>query len=538
MADVAVTDGRIAAVGHRLGQARQLHDAKGMALCPGIIDAHTHYDAQLTWDPTASPSVALGVTTIIVGNCGFGIAPCAPSTRELMMENLAVVEGMDLAVLRAGTDWRFESFSGYLGQLRQSGVVPNVAVFAGHTPIRLAVMGEDAAKRAASTAEIEAMAALLREAMDAGAIGYATSVSANHTGFKGLPVPSRLADQQEHEALFRVMRDAGRGIVGTVGQQQNAAGFERIAEISGRPVVFNAAFYSDAYPNKAADYLDGCLQARQRGHEIFALVSNLPFAVDFRLDNAFPLYSNPGWDMVRSLSGAALREGLAGREFRRAFGQALERPTSNMIFQGDWRQIEISLPATEANRTLEGLTIAELAARTGVDPLDCFFDLAIAEDLATGFTSYSVNANEDRVEPLLGHPAGLISASDAGAHIDFMCNAHFGLHLLGYWVRERKTFGLSEAVRLLTSVPADIFRIKDRGRIVPGAHADLLLFDPDRVGASGKQRVADLPAGGSRVVREPVGVYGVWVNGHQVFDGAAYLPHAFPPGMVLDSFAD
>lgn len=536
-ADVAVKDGRISGIGKDLGAAEEIRDASGLALCPGIIDAHTHYDAQLTWDATASPSVALGVTTVVAGNCGFGIAPCPAAMRPLMLENLAVVEGIELSVLQAGMKWEFESFAEYLDQLRRSGVVPNVAVFVGHTPIRVSVMGEDAARRPATDAEIEAMATLLRESMAAGAIGYATSISANHTGFKGLPVPSRLAEPKEHEALLRVMSEFDHGIVGTVGQQQGPADFERMSELSGRrPLVFNAALYSEAHPHKAQAYVDGCHAAHARGHELYALVSDLPLAQDFRLENAFPLYANPGWAMVRHLSGADLRRGLADPAFRKAFGEALKAPTSNMIFQGDWREIEVTLPATETHRHLQGMNIAELAAREGKDPLDYFFDLGIAEDLKTVFTSYSVNGNEDGVQPLITHPGGLVSASDAGAHVEFMCNAHFGLYLMGHWVRDRKALSLTEAVRLLTSLPADVFRIEGRGRIEEGAHADLLLFDPETIGAGPKKYVSDLPAGGSRMVRDPIGVAGVWVNGRLVFDGAGYVHHARPPGMVLDRF--
>ncbi|MSQ70305.1 MAG: hypothetical protein EXR27_03300 [Betaproteobacteria bacterium] len=537
-ADVAVKSGRIAAVGPRLaGSSAQSIDAAGLALAPGIIDTHTHYDAQITWDRLASPSPALGVTTVVMGNCGFGIAPCAPAHRELMMENLAVVEGMDLNVLRKGMRWEFESFAGYLAQIERNGCYPNVAVFAGHTPIRLAVMGEDAATRAATDAEIAAMQALVGEAMAAGAIGFATSMSRNHSGARGLPVPSRLADEREMAALGEALRQSGRGVWGTVGQQQTNSDFARIAKATGRPVVFNAALYMSTHAGKALEYLDGGSTARAEGLEVVPLVSDLPLALEFTLDNAFPFYSNPAWDPLRNVSREALKQGFADPAFRRRFVAALEQPTPNMPFQGDWRELELSRPGSARYAEFDGMRLDAIAARMGCAPVDALFDIALAEDLATLFTSYSTNGDEDEVAKLLRHDAGLVSASDAGAHIDFMCNAGFGLHLLGHWVRTRHIYDLGEAVRRLTSVPADLFRIPGRGRIAPGAHADLMLFDPDTVAVAPKRRAADLPGGGTRVICDPVGLAGVWVNGVQVFDGNNYVEHASAPGRVLREFA-
>ncbi len=536
--DVAIRNGRIAALGpHLPGRSAQSIDAAGLALAPGIIDAHTHYDAQITWDRLASPSPALGVTTVVMGNCGFGIAPCALRHRQLMMENLAVVEGMDLEALRCGIRWEFESFPEYLGQLERSGCYPNVAVFAGHTPIRLAVMGEEASQRAATESEIAAMQQLLREAMDAGAIGFATSMSGNHTGARGLPVPSRFADAREMAGLAEALRQSGRGVFGTVGQQQSSADFARIAKATGRPVVFNAALYMDTHPTKALDYLAGGSAAKAEGLEVVSLVSDLPLALEFTLDNAFPLYSNPAWEPLRTVSREALKRGLAQPGFRHAFVAALAKPTSNMAFQGNWSEIELSRPGTARYAEFDGMRLDAIGARLGRAPVDALFDIALDEDLATLFTSHSINSNEEEVAKLLRHDAGLISASDAGAHIDFMCNAGFGLHLLGHWVRDRNLFDLGEAVRRLTSLPADLFRIPDRGRIVPGAHADLMLFDPHTVAVAPKRRAADLPGGGKRVICDPVGLKGVWVNGVQVFDGEHYVEHDEAPGRVLRRFA-
>jgi N-acyl-D-amino-acid deacylase len=538
VADIAVRDGRIVALAPGIAaHAAQVRDANGLALAPGFVDLHTHYDAQITWDPTLSPSPALGVTTVVIGNCGFGIAPCGRDSRDLVMENLAVVEGMDLEVLKAGMVWQFHTFGDYLAQLERGGVYPNVAVLVGHTPVRLAVMGPDAARRTATDEEVARMRALVVQAMESGAVGFATSVSRNHTGFSGLPVPSRLAGPGEMQALADALRETGKGVFGTVGQQQTPDDLASIARFTGRPVLFNAAFYMDSAPGKALEYLDGCVKAKREGLNVHALVSALPIAMEFTLENAMPLFSNPAWDSVRGCSPTELRRVLAGRRFRTEFIRAFDQPSPNMAFQGDWALMELSRPASEKYRRFDGTSIAVIASDLGKDPVDVFFDIALEEDLATLYTSNTINANEDRVEPLLLHDGGIISASDAGAHIDFMCNAGYGLHVLGHWVRERGAMPLQEAVRRLTAVPAAAIGLRDRGRLLPGYRADLLLFDPATVRSGPKRRANDLPGGGTRVMVDPVGVRGVWVNGVEVFDGSEYTALPRGPGHVLRHFS-
>ncbi len=238
--DLAVQDGRIAAIGKDLGSARETVDADGLALMPGIIDTHTHYDAQITWDPMASPSPALGVTTVIMGNCGFTIAPCRPADRDLVMRNLTHVEGMSLAALREGIRWDFQSFPEYLDYLERRGVGPNVACFVGHSSVRTFVLGEAAPKRPATAAEIEAMRAIVVEAMKAGACGFSTTTSFQHNGENGIPMPSRLADDAEMQALCGSLREVGRGVLmmtkaaSTPGALDRGAGGARRAALRGR----------------------------------------------------------------------------------------------------------------------------------------------------------------------------------------------------------------------------------------------------------------------------------------------------------------
>src|SRR6185436_10158382 len=263
--DLGISGGKIAAIGPKLGAARETVKADGLALMPGIIDGHTHYDAQITWDPFVAPSPALGVTTAVLGNCGFTIAPCKPKDRDLTIRHLTHVEGMSLDALRAGIRWGFESCPQYLDMLARQGVGPNVACYAGHSAIRTFVMGEDATERAATDDEIAAMAKIVREAMAAGAVGFASSTAEAHNGEGGTPMPSRLADDKELRALVRAMADSGRGLyMLTKGSKTSIPYLEEIAAESGRPVLIAAVFHSNTNPTAAFTTLGQINAARSR----------------------------------------------------------------------------------------------------------------------------------------------------------------------------------------------------------------------------------------------------------------------------------
>ena len=537
-ADIAVKDGRIAEIGRISAPARETVDADGLVLAPGFIDTHTHYDAQITWDPYATPSLGLGATTVVMGNCGFGIAPCRAGDRDTAARNLAVVEGMDIETLRAGIRWEFETFPEYLDALRRSGLFVNVAAFVGHSPVRLTVMGEDSSKRAATDEEIGRMREIIRAAVMAGAVGFSSSYSDNHEGYGGVPMPSRLADEDELSALVGVLGEVGRGVymMTTGGRYEDPTPLmERLARESGRPMILSALFQIDSQPGRTWRYLDRSSELRPEGVEMYGQVSNLPVSMDFSLEYAYPFYSMSAWDEIRGADRARLKAAFADTGFRKRFRDCAAKPELQMIFQGDWKRIEI-VGATPANAGLEGRTIAEIAAQSGRDPVDVLFDIGLDEDLATTFVANLVNVDEDEVSGYLTHENSLISLSDAGAHLTFMCNAGYGLDLLGRWVRDRGRMDLIEAVRCLTSKPADAYRIADRGRILPGAHADLILFDPARVGVTKKRRVADLPKGGSRLTCDAVGLAGVWVNGAHVFDGENYMAGTARPGRVIDRY--
>jgi N-acyl-D-amino-acid deacylase len=538
-ADVAVRDGRIAAVGRVGSAARETVEAAGLALMPGIVDLHTHYDAQITWDPTLSPSPSLGVTTAILGNCGFGIAPCPRHLRETMLQNLSVVEGMDLGALAAGTRWDFESFPDYLALLRRVKPAINVGVFAQHSTIRTAVMGGDASTRPEPTGdELARMRAMIREALDAGAIGFASSFSPNHSGFAGLPMPSTIAGDAELRALVGALGETGRGVfMMATGPRATPEFMESLAATTGRPVFISTVLtmYSEAEPERGLTYYERCATALARGHEVYIQTTCQPLSFDFTLRDPYLLLSHDAFDRVKTARPDELAAIYADPSFRQRFRENLARPQAGILFYGNWVTIEVA--DAPAQRAAEGRSVAVLAQEAGKDPLDFFFDFALASGLDAHFVGKLFQNHDAGVAPLLRHPAGVISLSDAGAHLIYMCDAGFGLYFLQHWVRETGTFALEEGVRRLTSHPAALYRIPERGRIAPGMWADLLLFDPRTIALSGLERIADLPGGGSRMTRRPQGVAGVWVNGAKVYDGGRGMVAAAGPGQVLTRFA-
>jgi N-acyl-D-amino-acid deacylase len=540
LSDVAVSNGRIAHIGSTSEAAHETIDAKGLALMPGIVDLHTHYDAQVTWDRTMSPSPALGVTTAVIGNCGFGIAPCPAPLRETMLKNLSVVEGMDLNALLTGVNWEFESFGQYMDQLRRIGPYINTAVFAGHSVIRTAVMGADGSSKVEPSPEqMQTMQSMVRDAMDHGAIGFASSFSPNHSGYGGIPMPSTIASEAELRALTAVLGEKKKGVfMMATGTRGSPDIMESIAEDTGRPAYISTVLtmYNEGNPSLGASYYERCAQALERGHELYILTSCQPLSFDFSLTDPYVLLSHSAFDVVKSATADSLPGVYCSVEFRDAFRKNLKHPKEGILFLGNWRHIEVGQTMRPENQRLEGQNIQALADQQGLDPVDVFFDLALSEDLGTHFVGKFFNNNDEGVAPSLKHPASVITLSDAGAHLSYMCDAGFGLYFLSHWVRDTGHFTLSEGIRKITSEPADRFRIPERGRLQVGLPADMLLFDPATVGISKPLPRQDLPGGGSRMIRTATGVYGVWVNGVKVHDGHNYVDHSQGPGQVLDHF--
>ncbi|MBV8192619.1 MAG: amidohydrolase family protein, partial [Alphaproteobacteria bacterium] len=531
-ADLAIEDGRIAAIGEIKGGAARTIDAGGLTLAPGIVDVHTHYDAQVTWDATLSPSPSLGVTTAVMGNCGFGIVPAPPAARDLVIRNLSIVEGMDLDALRQGITWDFESFSEYMAMLRRRGAYANLAVLAGHSTIRTAVMGEDASQRKEATPEeLANMKAMVADAMANGAIGLGASYSLNHSGYGGLPMPSTIAPMSELDALVGAMGPRGRGVVEIASGAKTPQELEPLAAKHGRPLFqgTGVAMYNDQAPERAIRMFEECAAAIRRGAGLYIQIPCQPLSFDFTMANAYPFYSHSAFDPIKAFAPEQLKPVFRDPSWRAKFREDLKSPRPGMIFQGNWDRVMVAVAQKAANAKYVNRYAAEIAASEHRDPLDVVLDLSLDENLETAFLGRFLNFGDEGVAPLLKHEAGVVALSDAGAHLIYMCDAGFGLHFLAHWVRERGDFDIVEGIRRLTSHPADLYGIPNRGRIALGAQADLLLFDPATVGVTPAERVADLPGGGRRTIRRPKGVHGVFVNGVRVFDGQDYVRLATGP---------
>jgi N-acyl-D-amino-acid deacylase len=538
-ADVAVKDGRIVAIGSVSDKGNETVDADGLVLSPGIVDVHTHYDAQVTWDATLSPSPSLGVTTAVIGNCGFGIVPAPPAVRDLVIRNLSVVEGMDLDALRTGIKWDFESFSEYMGMLRRRGAYANMAVLAGHSTIRTAVMGEDASQRKDATAEeLARMKAMVADAMAHGAIGLGASYSLNHSGYGGVPMPSTIAPMSELDALVGAMGPRGRGVVEIASGVKTPQELEPMAAKYGRPFFqgTGVAMYNEQEPNRSIKMFEDCAAAIRRGVGLYIQIPCQPLSFDFTMANAYPFYSHSAFDPIKAYSPEQLKVVFRDHSWRAKFRENARNPIPGMIFQGNWDRVMVAVAQKPANAKYVNRYAAEIAKTEHRDPLDVMLDLALDENLETAFLGRFLNVGDEGVARLLKHEAGVVALSDAGAHLIYMCDAGFGLHFLAHWVRERGDFTIQEGIRRLTSHPADLYGILDRGRLAVGAQADMLLFDPATVGVSPAERVADLPGGGRRTIRRPTGVHGVFCNGVKTFDGKDYVKHAKGPGHVLDRF--
>jgi len=536
--DLAVTGDRIAAVGRVAEHGAREVDGAGLALAPGFIDVHTHYDCQLFWDPQASPSPWHGVTTVVMGNCGFTIAPCREADRETLMQLLLFVEGMPIETLRAGIAWAWEDFAGYLGALERQGVGPNVAAFIGHSAVRYRVMGRAAVERAATPEECAAMAALVREGMAAGAIGWSTSLSPTHFFGDGTPAPSRLADEAELLALARALADLERGVIEiaprtTIGPPADKAeeqrSFAGLARASGKVVSWAPLLDNPFAPGSAQQIIAEAAELQARGVQVVPQVGCRPLEVRFDFtEPAFYLEQNPFWRPIMAKSRDERRRLFADAEFRAELGRQTGFVAA--LAQG-WDRLVLRLAASEGVRRWQDRSVAEIAAAEGRAPLDVFCDLVLEDDLATQWGVVLMNHDERAVAELIRHPAGLLALSDAGAHVDTLCDQGFTTYLLGHWVRELRALALEEAVRLVTAVPAERYGLHGRGRLASGYAADLVLFDPARVAMRPTEMVYDLPRGQRRLLQRAEGIVDVLVNGTPVVaDGA---PSGRRPGRVL-----
>ena len=522
-ADVAIADGVIAEIGPDLHGEREL-DASGCAVAPGFIDIHTHYDAQVFWDPALRPSSYHGVTTVVAGNCGFAIAPTRPEHHDAIVHTLENVEDMNPATLAAGVVWDFETFPEYLESVRRRGTILNFTAYIGHSALRLYVMGDAAYERTATADEIERMSTLVGEALAAGAAGFSTSFSYAHRGVDGKPVPSRFAAKDEVEALFLAVGEAGKGMVLiTPGEQCSYADVYEWQPRVRRPFTY------PLFASPGGRHLEPvALHERglASGADVWPQVTPRPLTMQFTMADAYSLNTGTVFGELLKVGPAVRLAAYRDPAWRALAAEDLEQSP----MKPRWETFEVS--ESERFPELQGRRVSDLARERGCSPLDLMCELAVAEDLATRFRAYIANDDVEAVGRLLTHEHVALGLSDAGAHVDQLCDAPLPTDLLGTWVRERELMPLERAVRKLTGEPADIFRFVRRGYLRAGYSADVCVFDPQTVGPGPMRRVRDFPADGERLTaEEPSGVRHVLVNGTPIRrDGEQLDSHDNRPG--------
>ena len=523
-AEVAVANGKIIEIGKIAGPAKRTIDAADCVVAPGFIDPHTHYDAQICWDRAVTPSPWHGVTSVVMGNCGVGIAPCRPESREVAMRDLVNVEAIPFEVLDRGITWDWETFPQFMDFAARSRPAVNLGFLAPLTPFRHYVMNDAALERAATGEETSRISALLATAMDAGAFGFSSTVLNQHMGYGGRPLGCRNASREEYVAYANVLKDKHKGAIEVALTRQIAVLEDPEYELlevllaeSARPVTFIAMFDRDDIPEAVRDTLAKVAPLIARGAR--PQTSPLPLTREVNMRNPFSFAPFPSWRRVfEDQSKAAQRAVYQDRAFRDHFREDLKRP----LTFGNWARVRVHEAHAAALKQFEGSTISEIAAALGKDPVDTFLDLTLEDDLAIEFTLSTFNHRVDRMKEILSNRDILIGLGDGGAHVDMLCDSGYPTYLLGTWVREHQALSLEEGVRRLTSDPADFYGIQDRGRLQTGLAADITIFDPHTVGSANRgERRYDLPGGAKRMVMPSRGILHTIVNGECVYEHGA-----------------
>jgi N-acyl-D-amino-acid deacylase len=532
-ADVAIKDGAIVEIGKIRGTATATIDADGLIVAPGIIDLHTHYDAQPFWDKLCTSSIWHGVTTVLTGNCGLTLAPLKPEHREAMLATFCCVEDLPIRSLATVLRWSWETFGEYLEAIDQ-GLGLNMMPLVGHNPLRLGAMGQAAWERAATADEIATMRRLLRASLEAGAWGWSTTVSPTHAGPKGEPVPTRLAANDERVALGRTLGDFNRGVIEILPpsvatpDEADRQHLREVALTSGRPVFFLV------FDAEMRSYVEG---AARDGAQLYALLRAIPFNPKFTLKKTTFFSNLDVWDTVMTLRLEDRIRVLANPEKRAELREAaLRRQRRRPGVPGrfiNWSGIVVSRVAMDKNRSLEGQGLAVLAEAQGKHVADVMLDLALEEKLETEFQLLTRSPAEDvALAEFVKTGHALPSQSDAGAHLNTnFCTAGESSYVLGEWVRERQLLDLEDAIRRYTFQPAHIMGLHDRGLVREGLAADLMVFDLARIGVKEDEISFDGPNGAPRRVQGADGVEYVIVGGQVVLDHGKHTGAL--PGRVL-----
>ena len=517
LGDLGIKNGKVVAMGSAPSEAVRTIDATGKIVSPGFVDIHTHYDAQVMWDPMVSCSPWHGVTTIVMGNCGFSVAPTRPEHRDLIMRTLENVEGMSVEALRAGLgDWGFETFPEYLDALQNNGCAVNMAAMIGHTALRMYVMGEDATEREATAEEIATQRRLVTEALEAGALGFATSRANTHVGYGGRPVPSRMATPEEIIEIAQALGDVGGVMQATQGRGLSHDEFARVAETTGANVSWTALLASAVGPGSHLKDVEEAHALAARGLPVYPQVAVQPVQFDMSWKAPFIYEGMRLFQPVAQSDFEGRKAYYADQDWRALF----KEKAGNGGKIGDrWARTEIS--SYPLDPSMEGRNVQQMADEMGQDPVDLMLDMALDANLDMRIVQDVLNHDRDEIDELLHDATTVIGLSDAGAHASQLCDAKYSTEFLSTFVRDRQSFDLETAVHMLSQRPAQVFGIEDRGFLAEDGFADVVIFDAHEVGHNGKRRVFDLPSGADRLISDAVGISAVIVNGTVIREDGA-----------------
>lgn len=541
-ADVAVDDGRITAIGRFTGKSQQTIDADGHVVCPGFVDGHTHMDAQVFWDPIGSCSCYHGVTSVVMGNCGFTLAPCKQEDADLVFRNLERAEDLSRDAMLQGIDWTWETFPEFLDALDKLPKGINYTGYIGHSALRTYVMGEKAFTEEATDDEITAMQNIVRQAMHAGAIGFSTSRTRNHETADNRPVASRLANWQEVRAIVNAVGETGKGIFELAGEtpgrnpvriREYHCRLRDLAIESGVTQTWGL-FSPKAVPDYWHSYTDLLDETAAAGGRMFAQVHSRGLNNLLTFESNLPFDSWEHWEKFRTLPLEEQKHQLndpvikaklievASREYTgpRIIGAELRPPDWDYIFPMD-------------DMTYDKPSMAQLANRKGVNPVELMIDMALEKDLKMIFRSPIANEDMNEVLKLIKHPRSVVTFSDSGAHVSQIMDSSLQTHLLSYWVREKEALTLEDAIRQITYNTATLWGLHDRGLVRRGMAADLVIFDPETVGPDMPEVVHDLPSGARRLKQTATGIKHTIVNGSVLLTDNEYS--GATPGKLLRS---
>jgi len=543
-ADVGIHGDRIVAVGPVTEEAQETIDATGRIVCPGFVDVHTHYDAQVFWDGTLSPSPYHGVTTVVGGNCGFSIAPLAPEAGEYLMRMLARVEGMPLESLQEGVPWDWRSFGEYLDRI-EGRLAVNAGFMVGHSALRRSVMGERAVGHEATEVELAEMVALLRTSLKEGGMGFSSTVSPTHNDGEGQPVPSRHASREEMLALAGAIRDfAGTTLeflpgVGVFDDEKKAL-MSDLSLAANRPLNWNVLVPSAGNTEMVEAQLSATDYARERGAEVIALTVPQALQVRINLVSGFIFDALPGWAGMFKWPLEQRMQRLKDPAFRRELDAGANSEAAGLLRGlANWAAMTIEETFSEANAAYRGKKVADVAEATGKAPFDAMIDLALEDELRTSFMPPSAGDSADDWQArgkAWRDDRTVIGASDAGAHLDMIDTFALSTQVLGNGVRRHGVVSLEEGIHQLTEVPARLYGLKDRGTLAEGQLADLVVFDPNEVDCGPTYTRFDLPAGAGRLYADALGIERVFVNGVEIIHEGKHTGAL--PGTVLRSGRD